>query len=70
VPLDEFRLEIEEVDVARGPRHEELDDAFGAGRMVEGGGRSEIRSRSGGSGVVAQQCGQGESAEALANVLQ
>ena len=33
--LHEFRLEVKEVDMAGSPGHEELDDAFGLGRMMQ-----------------------------------
>ena len=34
VPLDEFRFEVEEVDVARAAGHEQLHDAFGLGGVM------------------------------------
>ena len=37
VAFDEFRFEVEEVEVAGGTCHEELDDAFGAGRVLREG---------------------------------
>jgi len=35
VLLDKFGLEIEQIDVTRGPRHEELNDPLGLGLVMQ-----------------------------------
>ena len=66
VVLDQFWFKIEEVEMAGGSGHEELDDAFGAWRVMQG---VRLRSRADGEGVVvAEERGEGDSTQSAAGI--
>jgi hypothetical protein len=68
VVLDQCGFKIEEVEMAGGSGHEELDDAFGAWRVMQGLG---VRSRADGEGVVvAEERGEGDAAQSAAGIPQ
>ena len=55
VPLDQLGLEVEEVDVAGGPGHEELDHPPGPGRMVQAAVGAQPGERAAAAGVGGEQ---------------
>jgi hypothetical protein len=66
VVLDQFWFKIEEVEMAGGSGHEELDDAFGARRVMQG---VRLGSRADGEGVVvAEERGEGDSTQSAAGI--
>jgi len=69
VALDEFRLEVEEIDVAGAAGHEELDNAFGPGGVVKTAIRARLP-RIGEKTFAAEERGERDAAEPAARVEQ
>ena len=68
VHAGEFRLGVEEVQMAGGPGHEEVDDGFGFSRIVRLSGLHGIEGSGGGGGVgegaFGEEAGEGDFAKA------
>jgi hypothetical protein len=59
MPLDQFGLEIKQIEMARRARHEQLHDPFGTGRVMQDLDRTLGRKQI----VRIQQAGEGDSTQ-------